>query len=215
VRTVCNVSEIFASIQGESTHAGRPCAFVRLAGCPFDCTWCDTAHARSGGRRMAFDEIVREVAALGLPLVEVTGGEPLAQEGVYPLLDALLQAGHEVLLETSGLMDTTRIPAGIKTILDLKPPSSGESHRIVWENLDRLGPEDEVKIVLADRADYDWLREVLASRPALAGRTILTSPAAGRLDPAELASWILGDRLPVRLNIQIHKVIWPGEERGR
>ncbi|MBN1421783.1 MAG: radical SAM protein, partial [Planctomycetes bacterium] len=190
MRAVCDVWEIFASIQGESTHAGRPCAFVRLAGCPFDCTWCDTVHARGAGRRMAIEEIVERVAAFRLPLVEVTGGEPLAQEGVYPLLDALLGAGFEVLLETSGLIDTARIPARVETILDVKPPSSGQSHRIVWENLGRLGPGDEVKIVVADRTDYDWMRDVLAARRELAGRTILASPAAGRLDPSQLAAWI-------------------------
>jgi 7-carboxy-7-deazaguanine synthase len=211
---ICEVCEIFSSIQGESTHAGRPCAFVRLAGCPFDCNWCDTGYARLPGQPMRVAQILAIVESLGIPLVEVTGGEPLAQEGVYPLLEALVARDGEVLLETSGLVATDRVPRGVRTILDLKAPSSGQSHSIVWENLERLRPGDEVKFVVADRGDYTWMREVLGSRPELGERAVLVSPAAGLLEPARLAEWILADRLPVRLNLQLHRILWPDRDRG-
>ena len=209
------ITEIFHSIQGESTYAGAPCVFVRLTGCDLRCAWCDTPYAFSEGREAAVDEVVATVASFGCPLVEITGGEPLLQDDVYPLMAALLSRGMTVLLETGGQLSVDRVPAGVVKILDVKCPGSGESARNHWPNLDRLQPADQVKFVILDRADYEFARHVVM-RHELASRcaALLFSPVHGALDPAELAAWILADRLPVRLQLQVHKVIWGAHARG-
>lgn len=208
------VNEIFLSIQGESTHAGRPCAFVRLAGCNLRCVWCDTAYAFHEGREMTVEAAVEQVRGLGCDLVEITGGEPLLQPGALELMERLLRAGHEVLLETGGSLPIRDVPPGVRRIVDVKCPGSGEAERNHWDNLRDLREGDELKFVVADRADYDWARRQIESR-ALAGRApILFSPVHDALDPGELARWILDDGLPVRLQVQLHKVLWPGVLRG-
>jgi len=209
------ITEIFHSIQGESTYAGAPCVFVRLTGCDLRCAWCDTPYAFSEGREAAVDEVVATVASFGCPLVEITGGEPLLQDDVYPLMAALLSRGMTVLLETGGQLSVDRVPAGVVKILDVKCPGSGESARNHWPNLDRLQPADQVKFVILDRADYEFARHVVM-RHEIASRcaAVLFSPVHGALDPAELAAWILADRLPVRLQLQVHKLIWGAHARG-
>lgn len=209
------INEIFHSIQGESTWAGSPCVFVRLSGCDLRCSWCDTTYAFAEGRRATVDEVVDEVLAFACPLVEVTGGEPLLQPDALPLMQRLLDCGLTVLLETGGHRSIERVPAGVIRIVDVKCPSSGETGATDWANLERLGPRDEVKFVVADRADYEYARDVVAGR-GLAGRVValLFSPVHGRLDPAALAAWILQDRLPVRLQLQMHKHIWSPTARG-
>ncbi len=214
------VTEIFHSIQGESTWAGLPCTFVRLTGCPLRCVWCDTAYAFQGGERMTLDGIVARVETIGTPLVELTGGEPLVHPGAFELARRLLDAGYTVLVETSGAVDVAPLDARAHKIMDLKCPGSGESERNLWSNLDHLGPGDELKFVLADRADYEWARDVVRARGldervrAGALRAILFSPVWDRLDLQELAGWILEDRLPVRYQIQLHKLIWGPAARG-
>ena len=209
------VNEIFHSIQGESTFSGRPCVFVRLTACDLRCTWCDTAYAFDEGGKRSVDEVAREVAGFGCDLVEVTGGEPLLQDDVYPLMEALLAQGRTVLLETGGHRTTERVPEAVVTILDVKCPASGESHRNLWENLGRLRPHDEVKFVVQDRADYEYARDVIAGY-GLAGRAaaIHLSPVHGVLPPAELAAWVLADRIPARVQLQVHKLIWSPDTRG-
>jgi 7-carboxy-7-deazaguanine synthase len=207
------VSEIYRTIQGESTLAGLPCTIVRLAGCNLQCRYCDTPYARSGGAQMRIEEVLQKVAGLDLPLVEVTGGEPLLQEETPALLEELLAAGTKVLLETNGSLPLDAVPEGVTKILDVKCPGSGESDRNRWENLDRLGEDDQVKFVLCDRVDYDWMKGVVAECH-LDRFELLLSPAWDVLEPWQLAAWILEDRLEARLNIQIHRVIWPeGEPR--
>jgi 7-carboxy-7-deazaguanine synthase len=210
-----HINEIFYSIQGESTHAGRPCVFVRLTGCNLRCTWCDTEYAFFDGRRMPLAEVADIVRAYRCDLVEVTGGEPLLQEGVYPLMDALLESGHTVMVETSGASDVARLDPRIVKIMDLKCPASGECQRNLWSNLDHLTTRDEIKFVVADRADYEWARDTIVAR-ALAPRVnaLLLSPVFGQLEPAALAAWILEDRLPARMQLQMHKQIWPNISRG-
>ena len=209
------VNEIFHSIQGESTFSGRPCVFVRLTACDLRCTWCDTPYAFDEGRKRLVEDVVQEVAEVGCDLVEVTGGEPLLQDDVYPLMEALLAQGLTVLLETGGHRSTERVPEAVVTILDVKCPASGESHRNLWENLGRLRPHDEVKFVVQDRVDYEYARDVIA-RHGLAGRAaaIHLSPVHGVLPPAELAAWVLADRLPARVQLQVHKLIWSPDTRG-
>jgi 7-carboxy-7-deazaguanine synthase len=209
------VFEIYPSIQGESTHAGRPCVFVRLAACDLRCAWCDTPYAFTGGQKMAVEDVLARVAALGVPLVELTGGEPLLQKEAIPLMGRLLEAGHEVLLETGGHLSVADVPAPVVRIVDVKCPGSGEADRMHWPNLDLLRAHDEVKFVLRDRADYEYARDVTA-RHALTGRVtaVLFSPVHGGLDPQALAAWILEDRLAVRLQLQLHKYIWTPETRG-
>ncbi len=209
------ISEIFHSIQGESTYAGAPCVFVRLAGCDLRCSWCDTPYAFTGGRKIAVEDVVSAVAAFGCDLVEITGGEPLLQEDVYPLMTALVEGGMTVLLETGGHLAIDRVPAGVVKIVDVKCPASGESARNHWPNLDRLSPADQVKFVIQDRADYDFARHVIA-RHGLESRcaAVLLSPVHGVLAPADLAAWILADGLPVRLQLQVHKYIWGAHVRG-
>lgn len=208
------IAEIFHSIQGESTRAGLPTVFVRLAGCPLCCTWCDTAHALRGGDLLSIDEILARVAAFECPTLCVTGGEPLAQKDCLPLLAALCDAGYSVSLETSGAFDIGLVDPRVSRIVDLKAPGSGESDRNRWENLAHLTPKDELKIVLASESDYEWARSILAQRRLSALCPVLFSPVPDRLAPALLAEWILRDRLPVRFQMQLHKVLWGGE-RGR
>ena len=213
------VSELFFSIQGESTYAGRPCAFVRLAGCNLRCSYCDTVYAQSdspdNGKTMSIDEIIRAVAGAGLPIVEITGGEPLFQEETPALARRLLAEGFTVLTETNGSFDIRAIDSRCIRIVDMKCPGSGMAHRMDRENIRRMGKSDELKFVLCDRADYDHAKAiVLAEAGRINGGRILFSAAAGRLDPATLASWIIADRLDVRMQIQLHKILWPGVEQG-
>lgn len=208
------VTEIFHSLQGESTRVGLPTVFVRLTGCPLRCTWCDTEYAFSGGEPMSVEEVVARVGAYGCPTVCVTGGEPLAQKACPDLLAALCDAGHSVSLETSGALDIGPVDRRVSRIMDLKAPDSGESARNRWENLELLSPRDELKLVLASRRDYEWARALLRERKPEARCPVLLSPVHGRLDPAQLAEWILGDRLPVRFQLQLHKLLW-GAERAR
>jgi len=208
------VTEIFHSLQGESSRAGLPTVFVRLTGCPLRCAWCDTDYAFSGGETMTLGEVLIEVARHGARQVCVTGGEPLAQKACLPLLAALCDAGYSVSLETSGALDIAQVDARVSRIMDLKAPASGEADRNHWENLDRLNAGDEIKIVLADEADYEWAKSVLAARRLDAICPVLLSPVAGKLDAKRLAEWVLRDKLPVRVQLQLHKLIW-GSERGR
>jgi 7-carboxy-7-deazaguanine synthase len=209
------VNEIFYSIQGESTYAGRPCVFVRLTACDLRCSWCDTAYAFHAGRKQTLDEVLAEVDRHGCPLVEVTGGEPLLQDDVYPLMQSLIDRGRTVLLETGGHRSTAAVPEPVVTILDVKCPGSGEAHRTDWSNLDRLRPHDEVKFVIKDRADYDYAREVIA-RHRLAARAaaLHLSPVHGVMDLRQLSEWVLADRLPARVQVQLHKYIWDPATRG-
>lgn len=209
------VNEIFYSIQGESTRVGEPCVFVRLTACDLRCVWCDTAYAFYEGRKMSVDEVVAAVAQYDCPLVEVTGGEPLLQPDVFPLMSRLLECGKQVLLETGGHRSIADVPPGVVRIMDVKCPGSGESARNDWANLARLSPADQVKFVLTDRTDYEFAREVVR-RESLADRVaaVLFSPAHGVLHARQLAEWILADRLPVRLQLQAHKFIWSPETRG-
>jgi 7-carboxy-7-deazaguanine synthase len=209
------VNEIFHSIQGESTYAGDRCVFVRLTACDLRCSWCDTPYAFHEGRKMSVDDVVSAVEAYGCPLVEITGGEPLLQEGVYELMDRLLAAGHKVLLETGGHRPIDRVPADVVKIVDVKCPGSGEADRNHWSNLDRLAPHDEVKFVVLDRADYEFARDVV-TRTSLPSRAaaILFSPVHDVLDPKTLSEWVIADRLPVRVQLQLHKIIWSPTTRG-
>lgn len=210
-----SINEIFYSIQGESTYAGKPCVFVRLAGCDLRCTWCDTAYAFNEGSKMSVDAVIEEVDRFGSPLVEVTGGEPLLQEDVYPLMERLLESGRTVLLETGGQIDVSRVPGGVIKVMDVKCPASGEAGKVEWGNIDRLGSRDQVKFVIQDRTDYEFARDI-ARRHALDRRcaAVLFSPVHGVLDPKDLSEWILEDHLPVRLQLQIHKHIWGAGVRG-
>ena len=209
------INEIFYSVQGESTYAGRPCVFVRLTACDLRCSWCDTPYAFHEGRKRAIADVVAEVERYDCSLVEVTGGEPLLQEDVYPLMDELVARGKTVLLETGGHRSTARVPDPVVTILDIKCPASGESERMDWENLNRLRPRDEVKFVINDRADYEYARDAIA-RHELAERAaaIHMSPVHGVLNPKTLSEWVLADSLPVRVQLQLHKYIWPADTRG-
>ena len=209
------INEIFHSIQGESTHAGRPCVFVRLTACDLRCSWCDTPYAFHEGRKMSVDDVVEQVEGYGCGTVEVTGGEPLLQPDVYPLMERLLAAGHNVLLETGGHRSIENVPPGVIRIVDVKCPGSGEADKNYWPNLDILAPGDEVKFVIRDRADYEYAKDVVA-RHGLVERTaaVLFSPVHGVLDPKPLAEWMLADRLPVRLQLQAHKYIWGADVRG-
>ena len=209
------INEIFHSVQGESTYAGRPCVFVRLTACDLRCSWCDTPYAFHEGRKRNLEDVLHEVEGYACPLVEVTGGEPLLQEAVYPLMESLVAMGKTVLLETGGHRSTARVPADVVTILDVKCPGSGESHRNCWENLATVRPHDEVKFVVKDRADYEYARDVIAQR-SLVGRVaaIHLSPVHGVLDAKTLSEWVLADRLPVRVQLQLHKYIWSPDTRG-
>lgn len=209
------INEIFHSIQGESTHSGRPCVFVRLTACDLRCSWCDTPYAFTEGSKMSVDEVVEKVSGFGCNLVELTGGEPLLQKDVYPLMQRLLESGRTVMVETGGHLSVANVPPEVIRIIDVKCPGSEESGRNHWENLALLTPHDEVKFVIRDRADYEFAREVVAKH-GLADRTaaVLFSPVHGALTPKDLAEWILEDRLTVRLQLQTHKYIWGAEVRG-
>jgi 7-carboxy-7-deazaguanine synthase len=209
------INEIFYSIQGESTFAGRPCVFVRLTACDLRCSWCDTTYAFHEGRKRSLDDVLAEVDRHGCSLVEVTGGEPLLQEDVYPLMQSLIDRGRTVLLETGGHRSTAAVPAPVVTILDIKCPGSGEAHRTDWGNLDRLRPHDEVKFVIKDRIDYEYARDVIAThRLAERAAALHLSPVHGVMDLRQLSEWALADRLPVRIQVQLHKYIWDPATRG-
>jgi 7-carboxy-7-deazaguanine synthase len=212
---VLTVHEIYLSVQGESTHVGRPCVFVRLTACDLRCRWCDTPYAFTGGRKMPIDEVVDAVRAHGTNLVEITGGEPLLQKEAPDLMQRLIDAGFEVMLETGGHRPIDDVPAAVVKIVDVKCPASGEAGKMYWPNLDRLAPHDEVKFVIQDRADFDYACDVV-NRHALADRVaaVLFSPVFGGLEPRDLARWILEDKVPARLQLQTHKYIWAPETRG-
>ena len=208
------IHEIYLSVQGESTHVGRPCVFVRLTACDLRCVWCDTPYAFTGGRKMSIDDVVGAVESYGCELVEITGGEPLLQSEVIPLMERLT-ARHTVLVETGGHRSIAGLPPAVRAIVDVKCPGSGEAAKVHWPNLDHLRPHDEVKFVIADRADFDYARDVvqkfnLAPRVA----AVLFSPVHGVLAPDVLARWILDERVPARLQIQAHKYIWSPDARG-
>ncbi len=208
------VNEIFFSIQGEGTRAGLPCVFVRLTGCPLRCVYCDTAYAFHEGQRREEADVIAEIERFPCRLVLLTGGEPLAQPPAFPFVSALADRGWQVLVETSGHVPIEALDARAVAILDVKTPRSGEMHRMHWENLDRLRERDEVKFVIADRQDYEWSRSLVRER-ALADRgPVLFSPVHGVLDPGALARWVLDDGLPARVQVQLHKYLWPGVERG-
>jgi 7-carboxy-7-deazaguanine synthase len=209
------IHEIYPSIQGESSFAGLPCCFVRTTGCNLRCSWCDTPQAFHGGTKLSRAEVLQRALAFGTPLVEVTGGEPLLQPAVLPLLSELCDAGKTVLLETSGERDISQVDPRVHRIVDLKAPGSGESAKVRWENLHHLTPRDELKIVLADRPDYEWAR-ALIQREGLGTRVreLLLSPVHGVLDPRELVRWVLEDKLEARVNLQLHKYIWGQDAQG-
>jgi 7-carboxy-7-deazaguanine synthase len=209
------INEVFHSIQGESSHAGRPCVFIRLTACDLRCTWCDSAYAFYEGVKRTLDEVVDEAVAFGCPLVEVTGGEPLLQKDVYPLIERLHDAGMQVLIETGGHRSIADVPDHATVIMDVKCPGSGEAAKHDAANFARLRAHDEVKFVIRDRGDYDYARDVV-ERESLAGRVaaIHFSPVHGQLDPKTLSAWVLADRLPVRVQLQVHKYIWGADVRG-
>ena len=202
------LTEVFLSLQGETSRAGLPTVFIRLAGCPLRCRWCDTPYSFQGGETVTLDALLARVADFGVPTVCVTGGEPLAQKACLPLLTALCDAGYSVSLETSGALDISRVDPRVSRIVDVKPPESGEHARNRWENIAHLTPHDEVKFVLANRADYEWAVGVLRERRLDRICPVLFSPVQGELAPAQLADWIVADRLPVRMQVQLHKVLW-------
>lgn len=208
------ITEIFYSLQGEADSVGQPTVFVRLTGCPLRCNYCDTAYAFTGGQWMSLEAVVARVGELALRHVCVTGGEPLAQKACLPLLTHLCDAGYSVSLETSGALSLEGVDRRVTKVVDVKTPASGESQRNLYEELAHLLPHDQIKFVICDRADYDWSRDCI-ERLGLAGKAnVLFSPSAGQLAPRELAEWILADRLPVRLQLQLHKLLW-GEVPGR
>lgn len=208
------ITEIFHSIQGESSHAGQPCVFVRLTGCPLRCTWCDSDYTFSGGTEMTMDEVLTKVRAYHCPLVEVTGGEPLHQPEAFSLIEALCTEGYDVLVETSGAIDIAPVDQRAHVILDVKCPGSGMLDRMRWENLARLTGKDEAKFVIKDRADYEWAREIVKSYGLAERCTVLFGPVFGELEPRQLAEWVLADRLPVRFQLQLHKYVWAPDMRG-
>lgn len=208
------LSEIFFSLQGEASRVGLPTVFVRLTGCPLRCVWCDTAYAFTGGTAMSIEAVLAEVGRHPTRQVCVTGGEPLAQKACLTLLTALCDAGYEVSLETSGALDIAEVDRRVARIVDLKAPASGESARNRWENLAQLRPTDEVKIIVASRGDYEWARQALAEHGLAARCPVLLSPAQGLVEPAALAGWILEDGLPVRFQLQLHKLLW-GNMQGK
>lgn len=207
-RATLRVTEIFHSIQGESSRVGLPTVFVRLTGCPLRCVWCDTEYAFSGGDSLSVADILQRVAGFDCATVCVTGGEPLAQKNCLPLLVALCDAGHSVSLETSGALDIGGIDPRVARIVDLKAPGSGEQTKNRWENIGLLTPHDELKFVLASREDYDWAVSACRQRRLFEPCPVLFSPVQGQLDPAQLAQWILDDRLPLRFQLQLHKLLW-------
>ncbi len=214
------ITEIFHSIQGESTWAGVPCTFVRLTGCPLRCVWCDTEYAFHGGELLSFQDILAKVASYSASVVEITGGEPLAHPGAFELADRLLEEGYTVLVETSGAFDVAPLDERVHKIMDLKCPGSGESHRNLWENLDHLTHRDEIKFVVKDRTDYEWARDTIRERGLDRRvedgslRALLISPVWGEIDLEALSQWILEDGQPVRFQLQLHKLIWEADRQG-
>ena len=214
MKAMLRINEIFHSIQGESTRAGEPCVFVRLTGCNLRCVWCDTEYAFHEGREMSVACVLERVESYGCRMVEITGGEPLLQAEVIPLLAELVRRNHLVLLETGGSLPIDGVPEGVRRIVDVKCPGSAESDRNRWENLEHLREGDELKFVLAHREDYDWAARQIEER-RLAGRCpLLFSPVEGKLSAGEMARWVLEDGLPVRVQLQMHKLLWPGVQRG-
>ncbi len=220
VEPFLRITEVFHSIQGESTWSGMPCTFIRITGCPLRCTWCDTTYSFHGGERRTLDSLVEEAEAIGTRLVEVTGGEPLAHPNAFVLVERLLDRGFTVLIETSGAVDVSPRDPRCHLIMDLKCPGSGEVEKNLWSNLDHLTAHDEVKFVVADRTDYEWMRDVIRERGldrrVADGtlRALLVSPVHDAVDLEALAGWILGDRLPVRFQLQLHKFIWDADRKG-
>ncbi|MEW6533873.1 MAG: radical SAM protein [Thermodesulfobacteriota bacterium] len=208
------VCEIFASIQGESSYAGLPMTFVRLGGCNLRCRYCDTPQAQDGGEEMRLDDVVQRVLAHGWKLVEITGGEPLMQEKTPDLARALQSKGRTVLVETNGSLDISVLPPGVIRVMDIKCPSSGESEHVLWQNLWKLEPYDEVKFVLANRHDYEWTKGILRERFGANQSKILFSAVFGELPPRVLAEWMLTDKVQARLQLQMHKFIWPPGTKG-
>ena len=202
------VNEIYASIQGESSHTGLPCVFIRLTGCNLRCSWCDTAYAFHDGKNLTLAQTLEQVETFNLPLVEITGGEPLMQEEVYPLMESLLKKGYRVMLETGGSLSIDKVPEKVIKILDIKCPGSGEEKKNHLENLKHLSPHDEIKFVLLDRTDYEWSRSLMQKHDLASFTQVLFSPVYDKLDLKDLSQWILEDQLPVRLQTQLHKVIW-------
>ena len=208
------INEIYLSVQGESSRSGLPCIFVRLTGCNLRCVWCDTAYAFHEGKTQSINQTLKDVKIFGINLVEITGGEPLMQEDVYPLMEALLENGYKVMLETGGSLSLEKVPRDVIKILDLKCPGSEEHKKNNLDNLKLLAPHDEVKFVILDRRDYEWSRDLIKKHKINETAPILFSPVYGKLELKEMVKWILEDRLPVRLQTQLHKVIWSKETKG-
>jgi 7-carboxy-7-deazaguanine synthase len=208
------ITEIYVSVQGETRFAGLPCTLVRTTGCDLRCTYCDTAYAFYGGRDMALDEILSEVDRLAAPLVLLTGGEPMLQREIVALAQGLLERGYQVMIETSGAHPVDALPPQVVRIVDIKTPGSGEEHRVRWEVLDGLRPTDAIKFVVADERDYRWAAAAIQERGLARKAEVLLSPVHGQLDPRELVAWMLRDRLPARLNLQLHKYIWGKDTAG-
>ena len=208
------ITEIFFSIQGESTHAGEPCVFVRLTGCSLRCVYCDTKYSYAGGREMALEEVLSIVAGYPAKLVEITGGEPLEQEEVYELMNSLLDRGYSVMLETGGHISVVRVPKPVIKVIDIKCPDSREGHTVCWDNIGIAQPHDEFKFVISSRADYEWSKEIYLDKLRDRKNPVLFSPSHDELPAVDLARWILDDGLPVRLQLQLHKYIWGAHVRG-
>ena len=208
------ITEIFFSIQGESTRAGEPCVFVRLTGCSLRCVYCDTKYSYAGGRDMSLEEVLSTVAVYPAKLVEVTGGEPLEQEDVYPLMNSLLDRGYSVMLETGGHVSIDRVPKPVMKIIDIKCPDSHEGHTVCWDNIELAEPHDEFKFVISSRQDYEWSKGIYLDRLRSKKNPVLFSPAHDDLPAVNLARWILDDGLKVRLQLQLHKYIWGADVRG-
>jgi len=211
---ILRVTEIFHSIQGESSYAGQPCVFVRLTGCPLRCSWCDSEYTFSGGTEMTLDEVLARVQGYRCRLVEITGGEPLHQQEAFLLIERLCSEGYKVLIETSGAIDIAPVDKRAHVILDVKCPGSGMVERIHWDNLNQLMEKDEVKFVIKDRADYEWAGSIVTQYGLEKRCTVLFGPVFGELEPRRLAEWILSDRQPVRLQVQLHKYIWDPDMKG-
>ncbi len=205
------ITEIFFSLQGETSRIGFPTVFIRLTGCPLRCGYCDTSYAFTGGKSYTLAEILTEVAQYAPRYVTVTGGEPLAQKNCLPLLNALCDAGYQVSLETSGALDISEVDARVMRVVDIKTPASGEVDKNRWENIELLTPQDEIKFVVCDENDYDWSRKILVQHQLADKCDVLFSPAQGALSATQLADWILRDRLPVRFQLQLHKILWNNE----
>jgi 7-carboxy-7-deazaguanine synthase len=208
------ITEIYASVQGETQYAGLPCTLVRTTGCDLRCGYCDTTYSFYGGKELSLDEITAEVRRLGAPLVLLTGGEPMLQREIVALSERLLEEGYRVMIETSGAHPVDVLPAEVIRIVDVKTPASGEGHRMRWEVLDGLRRQDAIKFVVGDEQDYQWAVEVIRGRDLASRAEVLISPVHGRVDPRQLVTWMLRDRLPARLNLQLHKYVWGPEAQG-